>query len=101
MIINHIKPDDCVLELGGSCGRSACIINHILSNKEKHVVIEPSANELHVLTLNRDTNNYKFQIENSAISGQPLFSRDWQTYNSHVPGSVPVKVITYRQLKDK
>lgn len=101
MAISYIKPNDCVLELGGSCGRASCVINHILLNKENHVVIEPSTRELNILTSNRNNNNLKFQIENSAISNKPLFSKGWQTYSVPVNGSVPVNIIKYNQLKEK
>ena len=101
MAISYIKPNDCVLELGGSCGRASCVINHILLNKKNHVVIEPSTREINVLTSNRNNNNFKFQIENSAISHKPLFSKEWHTVDRQIPNSVPVNVITYNQLKEK
>jgi hypothetical protein len=101
MSIVFIKPDDCVLEFGGSCGRNSCVINTILTTKENHVVIEPSKDELEVLTLNRDNNNLKYQIENSAISHEPLYSYGWYTYPVQVVGSTPVNVLTYNELKEK
>jgi len=67
MTLKHLTPDDSVLELGGSIGRNSCLINYILKKKENHVVIEPSKRELKILRHNRNNNNLKFQIENSAI----------------------------------
>ena len=101
MILKHVKPNDIVLELGGSIGRASCIINSILLNKSNHVVVEPSQNELKILELNRKHNNFKFQIENSAISHVPLYSKDWHTYHSQIPGSKKVNTITFNQCKDK
>ena len=42
MACQFLREDDCVLELGGSLGRNSCVINTILNDKTKHVVIEPS-----------------------------------------------------------
>ena len=49
MTVKHLKHDDCVLEFGGSIGRNSCVINTILSDKTKHVVVEPSTLELNIL----------------------------------------------------
>ena len=101
MTLKHLKSSDCVLELGGSCGRNSCIINHILANKKNHVVVEPSTRELSILNENRNNNDFEYHIENSAISDRPLFSKDWYTFYKEIPGSVPVNVISYNQLKIK
>ena len=101
MTCKHLNSNDCVLELGGSIGRNSCIINYILLDKKNHVVVEPSLMELEVLKKNRDNNNFKFQIENSAISEKILFSKGWHTYTENIPGSTPIKILTYNQLKAK
>lgn len=101
MALKHIRSDDCVLELGGSCGRNSCLINSILSKKENHVVVEPSCLELHILRKNRDVNGLKFQIENSAISVNRLFAKGWYTFDHEVPGSREVRTISFNNLKDK
>jgi len=97
----YIKPNDVVLELGGSLGRNSCVINSILQDKTQHVVIEPSIRELEILKHNRDANNLKFHIENSAISDHPLYSLNWYTYNEPIENSVQVNTITYTQLQEK
>jgi FkbM family methyltransferase len=101
MTAKHLSPNHCVLELGGSIGRNSCIINHILENKENHVVVEPSPKELSLLKEKRDMNNFKFKIENSAISDVPLFSRGWYTFPTNVPGSTKVNIITFDEIKEK
>ena len=101
MTLKHLNPDDCVLELGGSCGRNSCVINYILKNKKNHVVVEPSKRELASLKNNRDNNNLAYQIENSAISDKPLFAHGWRTFQVERNGSVPVNVVTFDEFKMK
>lgn len=101
MSVKHITPDSVVLELGGSIGRNSCIINNILDTKTNHVVIEPSTLELSMLQENRDSNNFEFFIENSAISKTPLYSLNWHTYPTHIPNSVEVNIINYDDLLKK
>lgn len=101
MTLKYIQENACVLELGGSIGRNSCIINTILKDKKRHVVVEPSKNELNQLILNRDKNNLKFQIENSAISDFPLYVKGWSTYKTNIPGSQQVNTITYNDFFEK
>lgn len=101
MAVEYIRPDDCVLELGGSIGRNSCVINSILNNKENHVVVEPSKKEAEKLRRNRDNNNLKFSIEESAISNVQLYSRGWSTFTTPVKYSVPVNIISLQELRNK
>ena len=101
MAVKHITPDSVVLELGGSIGRNSCVINSILDTKTNHVVVEPSKKELSILQQNRDSNNFEFFIENSAISKVPLYSLNWQTYPTQIPGSVEVNTIGYNGVLEK
>lgn len=101
MIAKHLLPTDVVLELGGSIGRASCVINYILDNKKNHVVVEPHLGEVANLKHNRDLNSFGFQIEESAISSVPLYSRGWHTYKQNVAGRTQVKTITYNELKQK
>lgn len=101
MTAKHLQSDDCVLELGGSIGRNSCVINSILTDKTKHVVVEPSKSELNILLKNRDSNTLGFQVENSAISNKQLYSKRWHTFEKPVKGSVPVNCITYDEFRQK
>lgn len=101
MACNFIREDDCVLELGGSIGRNSCVINTILKNKNNHLVIEPNIIEADKLKKNRDNNNLGFNIEICAISDIPLYSRGWLTHTTQVPRSIPVKTLTYKEIKNK
>ena len=101
MIVKHILPTDSVLELGGSIGRASCVINYILDNKINHVVVEPNLDEAEKLEKNRALNSFGFQVEKSAISSIPLYSKGWHTYKEKIEGSTEVKTITYNELKEK
>ena len=101
MSVKHITPDSIVLELGGSIGRNSCIINSILDTKTNHVVIEPGTLELSLLQNNRDSNNFGFFIENSAISNVPLYSLSWYTYLTQIPDSIEVNTINYNDVLEK
>ena len=107
MAVKHITPDSIVLELGGSIGRNSCVINSILNTKTNHVVIEPSTKELSTLQQNRDSNNFGFFIENSAISKHPLYQGtgilEWHTFTSPSSKTYPVSVntIDYNTLVEK
>jgi len=77
MAIKYIKETDTVLELGGNIGRNSCIISTILNDSSRLVVFETNFNDCIKLKENRDNNNFKFNIENSAISKINLYQRGW------------------------
>jgi|LauGreDrversion4_2_1035121.scaffolds.fasta_scaffold33619_2 FkbM family methyltransferase len=77
MSIKYIKETDTVLELGGNIGRNSCIISSILNDSSRLVVFETNYYDYLKLQENRDNNNFKFNIENSAISKQNLYQKDW------------------------
>jgi FkbM family methyltransferase len=77
MAIKYIKETDTVLELGGNIGRNSCIISTILNDSSRLVVFETNFNDCIKLKENRDNNNFKFNIENCAISKINLYQKDW------------------------
>jgi len=97
----HLLPTDCVLELGGSIGRNSCVINSILEDKTKHLVIEPSVSESQRLALNRSNTKCGFHIVTSAVSNVPLFLKGWHTFEKPVPDSIKVNTVTYPELQSK
>lgn len=101
MAIKHILPNDIVLELGGSIGRNSCCINSLLENKYNHVVVEPILNEAIGLLTNKAANDFKFQIETSAISHVPLYSKNWYTSTVFKEGWKQVDTITFDRLYSK
>lgn len=101
MTCKLIRENDNILELGGSIGRNSCVINSILKNKNKHVVIEPSIIEANKLIINRDQNKLDYQIEISAISSHRLYSKGWLTYKENVSGAKEINIINYNDLYNK
>lgn len=63
------------VELGGSIGGVACVVNRLLDNPDRHVVLECNPILLPTLEKNRDINCCKFSIEPFAIGyGAPTIS---------------------------
>jgi len=73
MSLKFIESTDTVLELGGNIGRNSCIISFILDDSSRLLVFEPNKNHYIKLCENRDINNFKFNIENCAISKTELY----------------------------
>jgi predicted O-methyltransferase YrrM len=68
MSVMSIKPDDCVLEIGGNIGRNSCVIGKILNDSRKLLVIESDPNSVSMLEDNRKINSLNFAIELAIIS---------------------------------
>lgn len=101
MIAKHLEPDDCVLELGGACGRASCIINSLLNDPSKHVVVEPSIQAIRDLAKNRDANRFAYSIEGNAISDVPLYMCDTYTFPEYFPRSMMIETITWDEFHMK
>lgn len=96
-----LNENDSVLEFGGSIGRNSCVINTILKDKSKHVVIEPNPTEYAGLEKNRVLCGLEYKTESAAISKVPLYSKHWDTYTEKVEDSILVNTITYDDFKLK
>ncbi len=66
----YIKKDDCVLELGARYGSVSCVIDKILENKEKLVVVEPDPKVWDILEKNKETNDCHFNIIKGFVSNK-------------------------------
>ena len=99
--IRYITSKLKVLELGGNIGRNSMIIASLLENKKNLVTIEPNPDIFKQLKENRDSNNLLFNIEDSAISKRRLWSKNWNTFDSEVPGSKEVKTISFDDIEKK
>jgi FkbM family methyltransferase len=73
--VDYIKPDACVLELGGNVGRCSCVIGRILRDGSRHVVVECDTDAIPFLRRYRNENDLKFHIEECAIASGPLYLR--------------------------
>lgn len=57
-----------VVELGGCIGVVSCLTSRLLSEPEKHVVVEPNWELLPILRQNRELNRCRFEIVHAAVS---------------------------------
>ena len=93
------------MEIGGNIGRNSLIIAYILNknNNNDFVVLESDFNIYNQLVENRNINNFKFNIENAALSKRPLIQKGWDTIPSSVilNGYTSVNIINYDELKNK
>jgi len=106
MAINYIKETDTVLELGGNIGRNSCIISTILNDSSRLVVFETNFNDSIKLKENRDNNNFKFNVENCAISKINLYQQhDWivKPINeiSDISNCTKVNISCWSDIKNK
>jgi FkbM family methyltransferase len=73
IMLKFIKPTDIVLELGGNIGVISTIINNLVNNKDKHVVVETNHKTVQILEKNKQLYESQFQICNKAISNDKLY----------------------------
>jgi FkbM family methyltransferase len=106
MVLNYLKGNEKVLELGSNIGRNSLIIGHILGENNKNfVTVECNKNIFKQLEHNRNINNMNFHIENSAISKRKLIQQidSWITkISDSVPeGYEEINIITFEELQKK
>jgi FkbM family methyltransferase len=105
MSIMFIKPNDCVLEIGGNIGRNSCVIGKILNDSNNLLVIESDPLSVSKLEENKNINSLSFKIEGSAISKIPLIQNEWNTkpkINDIIPDDWKIiNTITWNELKQK
>lgn len=78
LVKRHLNGNETVLELGGFVGVVACVINSLLREPERHVVVEVLDKYAELLRRNRNGNCAKFHV----VSGQLVETsgrmwRDW------------------------
>ncbi len=104
MVVRYLSGNENVLEIGGNIGRNSLVIGHILSNYNNNfVVLECDDTISNQLIENRDLNNMRFHVENSALSKRKLIQKGWETIVSDVvlDGYKPVNTITHDELISK
>ena len=67
-VLQYLRPEIPVIELGGCIGVVACITNKLLNNPADHVVVEANPNVLSHLNENRTANHCQFEVLNAAIA---------------------------------
>lgn len=103
MAVTYIKPDNCVLEIGGNVGRNSLVIAKLLNDQTNLVTLESDSFIASQLTHNRDNNKLTFNIENSALSSRKLIQLGWDTIPSDIllPGYKSVSNISFEELEKK
>jgi FkbM family methyltransferase len=103
MAVRYLTGTEKVLEIGGNIGRNSLIIASILENANNLVTLESDSNISNQLTENRDLNNLKFHIENSALSNRKLIQKNWDTIPSDklLPDYNWVNTIKFNDLQNK
>jgi FkbM family methyltransferase len=103
MTVQYLTGNEKVLEIGGNIGRNSLIIASILKDSHNLVTLECDVNIAKQLTENRDLNNIKFHIENSALSKRKLIQRGWDTIPSDtlLDGYTWVNTISLDSLRKK
>jgi FkbM family methyltransferase len=67
-VMQYVRPDIPIVELGGCIGVVCCIANRLLIDRRSHVVVEANPQVIPLLKENRDLNHCDFEILNRAIS---------------------------------
>lgn len=66
--IDLLNPDLDVIELGGSIGILACLMNRRLSRPDRHIVVEAVPDLVAVLEKHREMNDCRYQVVHSAVA---------------------------------
>lgn len=103
MIVEFVRPDARVLELGSNIGRSTLMLSCVLDDESNLVTLECDPVSVELLRNNRYANNLRFHIEPSALSYRKLIQQSWMTIPSEtlLPGYQWVNTITFEELIDK
>ena len=105
MAVRYLTGNEKVLEIGGNIGRNILIIASILNsnNNDMFVILESDPDIAIQLENNKNKNNLKFFVENSALSKKKLIQKGWDTIVSDIllDGYKNVNIINLEQLKDK
>jgi len=105
MSVRYLKGNEKVLEIGSNIGRNSLIIASILNrnNNNNFVTLESDYENSQKVLHNKNKNNLKFFVENSALSKRNLIQSGWNTIVSDVllDGYKKVNTINFQQLKEK
>lgn len=110
LCLKHIKGNEKILEIGGNIGRVSCILSTILDNEQNLVVLESNPKHSQELKENRDINNFKFQVEDSALSNRKLYQYGWNTFTEEEKNKYTldvqnmmnkIKIINYNNFINK
>jgi FkbM family methyltransferase len=103
MVVRNLTGKEKVLEIGGNIGRNTLVIASILEDSANLVTLESDPEIANQLKINKDLNNFNFNIECSALSNRKLMQNGWTTTPSDTlsEGYHWVNTITLVDLKSK
>jgi len=103
MVVRYLPETAKVLEIGGNIGRNSLVMSSILKDTTNLLTLECDENISKQLTENRDLNNFKFNIECSALSKRKLIQKMWDSIPSDTlkDGYNWVNTITLEELNNK
>ena len=103
MVATYLKPNAKVLELGSNIGRNTVMIASLLENDQNLVTLECDPHSVYSLWKNRFVNQFRFEIEPSALSYRKLIQKGWDTIPSDIvlEGYKEVKTITFEEIESK
>uniref|UniRef100_A0A6C0KVA9 Methyltransferase FkbM domain-containing protein n=1 Tax=viral metagenome TaxID=1070528 RepID=A0A6C0KVA9_9ZZZZ len=67
MIAKYLPNECCVLEMGGESGTTSLIINKILKDPTKHVLVEPSQNSIPKLIKTQEIYQTQFKVAHGFV----------------------------------
>ena len=92
--VHFLQPHHRILEVGGCYGVTSCVINHLLADPSKHLVIEPREKMIQVMHKNRESHKARFHTFHGAISRTPLKIVDASCFScSEVESNVKTKSV--------
>ena len=105
MVVRYLTGNEKVLEIGGNIGRNSLIIASILNsnNNDMFVSLESDPDIAIQLEHNKNKNDLRFFVENSALSKKKLIQTGWNTIFSDIllDGYKNVNIINLEELKEK
>jgi FkbM family methyltransferase len=98
-----LPADAKVLEIGANIGRNTMTIASIITDETKFVTLECDPVSASTLMKNRNSNGFKFHIEEAALSDRKLFQKGWNTFTEDIKpdDAVEIKTIKWSQLREK
>ena len=85
LIVNNIKGDEKILEIGTNIGRCSMIIATLINDQKNFVTMEFDEDAIKKCEHNKDINNFKFIIEKSALSKTKLEKKPFGVFHMTVP----------------
>ena len=111
MVVNYLKGNEHVLEIGGNIGRNSLVISFLLKSRNM-VVLESDYDISMQLNENKKLNNMNFHIEAAALSKRKLMQKNWDTVyrelvdlkgaaGEDISAYKDVNIISFEELNEK